>query len=661
MQIFPFINSVRSVYRKPRAASSSGVTSFGVMSFCAALWLALLAFSGSSDVFGQTPARTPSPRPSPARPAAQNTAAATGRETTFDLNEFGVQIIADPRLFAVMGALDAAGFEAGGQGVTTPAFLAEMRRINSALDQTTRTRLRNFYERNRLPAPATPAQQAARYISLAFALGSAPALDVPARTDELPGGVLEVLDFAPLVRDYYAKANLGELQANYTTASRAIGDSLRPGVAGMLRTVLNRFRVRPTLTVIERTVAPATTATKKKQKGITYISRERARRFQIVPDPLAVPGSINLRVVADDFYVVLPAGANPASPELRRAYIQFVTEPLVGKFSREIALRRTDINGLQTPANTTTATPAATTTASPAATQSAPSAPGMFEAVSRSLVAAVDARITEALRTERLQREAVAAKSEAEKAKLAEARREITDARVASLADAYERGGVLAFYFAEQLDGIEASGFDATNLIPDIINSFDPVRERRRLTESAEARARATSVERRRTESRAADIAAAAENAELMEAENPRAALLVRNLEEVQTLLRANNYPEAENRLRALLTENGGDARILFALGQAASLGAQDATDETVQAERLSRALANYRLSIQAASPETDRALLSRAHTAIGRIHAFRDQPDEAAQSFQSAIKIGEVAGGAYREAQTALAAMRQP
>lgn len=653
MQTFLFINPIRSRYNRPRVSRS--VESFGVMSCCAALLLALLPFSGSPDVFGQTPARTPSPRP-----AAQNNAAATRREATFDLGEYGVQIIADPRLFAVMGALDAAGFEAGGQGVTTPAFNAEMRRVNSALDQATRTRLRNFYERNRLPAPATPAQQAARYISLAFALGSAPALDAPARTDDLPGSVLEVLDFAPLVRDYYAKANLGELQANYTKASQSIGDSLRPGVAAMLRTVLNRFRVRPTLTVNERIVAPEISTKNKKQKGVRYINRERARRFQIVADPLGVPGSINLRAVADDFYVVLPAGANTASPELRRAYIQFVVEPLIGKFSREIALRRTDINGLQTPA--TTATPAITpTTASSAATQTAPSAPGMFEAVSRSLVAAVDARITESLRVERLQGDAVAAKSEAEKSKLAEARREITDARVATLADAYERGGVLAFYFAEQLDGIDASGFDATNLIPDIINSFDPVRERRRLADTAEARARNVALERRRAESRAADIAAAAVSAEEMEAENPRAALLVRNLEEVQTLLRANNYPEAENRLRALLTENGGDARILFALGQAASLGAQDATDEAVQAERLSRALANYRLSIQAASPETDKALLSRAHTAIGRIHAFRDEPAEAAQSFESAIKLGEVAGGAYREAQTALAALRQP
>jgi hypothetical protein len=618
MQTFSSNNRIRGERR----------TSRGVAYFCSAALLAVLPFSPARDVVAQTSAPAQSPRPSSAarpatpNPAMPNSATQTARATTFDLGEYGVQITADPRLFAVMGALDAAGFEAvAPEGTATPAFLAEIRRVNSSLDQTTRTRLRDFYVRNRLPAPANSAQQAARYISLAFALGAAPALDPPARTDDLPDGVLDVLDFAPLVRDYYAKANLGELQTNYLKASQTIGNSLRPGIAGMLTTVLNRFRVRPTLTTNERVAAPAPLAKNKKQKGVTYINRERARRFQIVADPFAVPGSINLRVVADDFYVVLPAGANPASPELRRAYIQFLVEPLIGKFSREIALRRTDINGLQPPA---TATPTAATTittitsSSSAAMQSTPSAPGIFEAVTRSLVAAVDARITESLRTERLQRELAGAKSEADKLKLAGARREITDARTATLADAFERGGVLAFYFAEQLDGIEASGFDATNLIPDIINSFNPARERLRLAEAKEARARWRSVEQRRTESRAAEIAAAEQNAEEMEMENPRAAQLVRNLEQVQILLRANNYSEAEDRLRALLSENGGDPRILFALGQAASLSAQDATDEAVQGERLNRALANYRLSIQAALPESDKALLSRAHTAIG-------------------------------------------
>ena len=66
---------------------------------------------------------------------------------------------------------------------------------------------------------------------------------------------------------------------------------------------------------------------------------------------------------------------------------------------------------------------------------------------------------------------------------------------------------------------------------------------------------------------------------------------------------------------------------------------------------RLNRALGNYRLALEAASPETDRALVSRAHEAMGRIHAFLENGTEASKEFEEALRIGDVPGGAYKEA----------
>jgi hypothetical protein len=100
-----------------------------------------------------------------------------------------------------------------------------------------------------------------------------------------------------------------------------------------------------------------------------------------------------------------------------------------------------------------------------------------------------------------------------------------------------------------------------------------------------------------------------------------------------------------------MLLEYPGDARLLFTLGQTSSLWARDTTDDAQQSDRLNRALANYRLAIAAATPETDRALLSRAHESMGRILAFLDRPDEAIREFDAAITIGRVAGGAYEDA----------
>lgn len=593
----------------------------------------------------QNPPRSGVQKPATQNPAAQSNPAQTPRPATrtpvaasLDLGDYGVRIAPDVRLLAVMGALDAAGFESGTGQAASP-FARELRAANSAIDSNLRARLREFYERNRLSGDATPAQQAARYVSLAFALGDAPSFDSPTRTDDLPAGVLEVLDFAALVREYYRQSNAGDRVAAYAREAQAAGERLRPGVAQMLRTVRNRFRVTPVVTTIERAPVTKPTAQQKKDR-ITFTERERERRFQIVPDPLAVPGTVNLRVIGDEYFVVLPGSANPASAELRRAYIQFLVDPIVRRFNREIALRRPDITSLLNARNTP-----ANGSASGGAT---PSTTSVFEAFTRSLVAAVDARVTESLRLE--------AVASLRGGALTEARREIADARIAALADAYERGGVLAFYFAEQLDGIDASGFEVTNFLPDIISSFDLARETKRLAETADARTRAREAARRERETSAANSARAAE----AETPDPARLALRNNLAQIEALLRANDYPQAEERLRKLLAETGGDARIFFALAQAASLGASDATDETVQVERLRRALANYRLSIQAADADADRALLSRAHTAAGRIHAFLGEAAEAEAAFNSAIKLGEVTGGALREAQTELAKLRE-
>ena len=82
---------------------------------------------------------------------------------------------------------------------------------------------------------------------------------------------------------------------------------------------------------------------------------------------------------------------------------------------------------------------------------------------------------------------------------------------------------------------------------------------------------------------------------------------------------------------------------------------------EQVQVERLNRALGHYRMAIAAASPEDDKAILSRAHESMGRINAFLDNTAEAVKSFDEAIKIGDVRGGAYREALEGKKKLTQP
>lgn len=593
--------------------------------------LTMLLVFGCPAAYSQTPpTQSASPRPtsSPQAPPRQ--------PNSFQLSDYGVSFAVEPRLIIMMAALDAAGFDPTPAGAEPSVFRAQVRKDFADLDPELRGRLRTFYERNRLPAPASAADQAARYVSLAFALGPPPSLEAPARSEDLPGSLLEVLDFAPLVREFYRRSGIDEKLVSYTRAYQAEGDRLRKPTSDMISAVLSYLHTRPVTVASERVVIKAPG---KKKGAPAYTIREHERHFRIVPDLLGAPGAVNFRVIADDYYAVLPEGTDPTSSELRRGYLQYLIDPLIVRFNRAIAERREQVKQVLAEREKAGATVT----------------PDPFVAVSRSLVAAADVRFEEARRIEILSTEARAklsvAKDDSTRQAISKgfqaATAAIQDESIARLAEEYERGSVLAFFFADQLKGVESSGFDVATFFADMIAAFDPVREIRRLAENAQARERALAARQARLVARQSEVNPPAYS----EAEKARAAGLLKKLGEIEQTLRLKDYENAELQLKKLLTEYSGEPRIFFALAQTASFAAADATDEEVQTNRLNRALGNYRLALEAASPETDRALISRAHEAMGRIHAFLENPAEAAKEFDEAIRIGEVPGGAFKEA----------
>ncbi len=570
-------------------------------------------------------------------------------QSALDLTQYGVRIEPDQRLIVMMAALDAAGFDPTPVGKQISPFRAIVRRDNAALDPALRERMKNFFEKNKLPTPATAADQAARYVSLAYALGPLPTLDPPARSDDLPGGVLEVLDFAPLVREYYRKSGIDERLVSYVRAYQAEGDRLRKPAAEMVSSVLSYLHTRPITVTQERVRVQSPDKKKNAQTAITTVEHE--RKFFIVPDLLAVPGSINFRVITDDYYAIIPEGTDPTSSELRRAFIQFVVDALVLHNNKAIAARRDQIKQL-IDARTK---------------EGGTISPDAFMVVTKSLVAAADALYEEAERVRQVdawQRARITqTKDEATRAAIVKqaqaARAAIADEAIARLVEDYDNGAVLDFYFADQLRDVSASGFDLANFLADMINGFDPARELKKRSEVNDAQARAIAARKAHPRYSAWLVDPAGEKTET--ADSPRSVALTKALKEVETLLQTKEYAAAETKLKALLQEHPGDPRLFFALGQTASLWARDTTDDDLQEQRLNISLANYGFAVQAASPENDRVLLSRAHEAMGRILAFLDRKDEAMKEFDAAIRVGDVAGGAYKDAIEGKKKLAQP
>ena len=590
----------------------------------------------------------PKPAQTPARPQPQRPAPAPA---TLGLTDYGIEIAPDARLIVMMAALDAAGWDPTPAGERPSVFRELVRREQSGLDPMLRKRMQDFYARHSLkdapddPATPdrneavryTPADQAARYISLAYTLGQPPAFDAPARSEDLPSGVLEVLDFVTLLREFYKESGMDARLPNYMGMHRAAGDKLRAQTIDMARGVLAYLNTRPETLVVERVNVPTPSAAqgKKKEEKRVTVTRERERRFRVVPDLLGAPGAINLRAVGDDYFAIVPPDTDPRLSETRRAYVQFIVDPLVARFSREVAARRPDIKLILEAEQ---------------ARRGRMFGPDVFLAVARSLVAAADARMDEMVRLRALQletsRRLQAAPDQAVKdAALKESKERqaaIQDSTTAQLAEAYERGAVLSFHFAEQLRGFEETGFDVSSYIPDMVSAFTVERERKRPAEFAAVVAR---VRERRSAGAVARETAAAQPTDA------RRAALVKGLNDVGELLRLRNYEEADARLTALKGEYANEPLVYFTLGQAASLAAQEAIDEALQTARLGAALGHFRQAILFATSDTDPSVVARAHLSSGRILAHLDRREEALREFDAVIASTKPADRLYQEA----------
>lgn len=581
----------------------------------------------------------------------------------FDFSEYGVRIEPDKRLIVVLASLEAAGVKTPltAQGEEYRNKLKELKGLDEIppdKNQSLRDRLSNFINQyKKRHSNATDAEIVAPFISMAYTLAPAPDLTEPNRTTDLPGDLLDVLDYSPLVREFYRKTNFGQKMDEYVKIYQEAGDQMRPSASLMIGQLLDYLNTRPEITYIEKTKIQSQPAKKGKRTLEKTEVRERERRFFIVPEMLAAKGTINFVNAGDEYYAIVPPTTDLTSSEARRAYLQFVLDPVVLKYSQEIFTHRDAVKALLDERRKINSS----------------ISPDFVLAVSRSLVAAVDARQLEYdkariatfnARQRIAQIEAEDAKLKQEGkfdqakrdamkkeivAKLNEYTQKLSDETAVLLSDAFENGAVLAFYFAEKLKGMEDSGFDITESVGNMIAGFDASKETNRLSEFAEARKRGIAErEERRKLSATAEIVI----------ENP----LTKRLLEIDATVKNKQFDQARTSLNELLRDDAMSdeanekARIYYSLGRLESLSAESATNEDTRNEHLLAAKNAYSKVVEYQTGEyekdvKDKALTSLAYVALGRIFEFNEQNEYAVKLYEAAIKVGEVSGGEYKEA----------
>ena len=577
----------------------------------------------------------------------------------FDLLNYGVRIDPDKRLIVVLAALEmatqrnAAGVEEkliktplSDKGTEFRDALLKEQLLKDSVPQEAELRRKislfvSQYKRTR--PSATDAELIAPFMSMAYTLTAVPDLNDPVITNDLPGPLLDVLDFAPLVREFYRKSAISARLDDYVKDYRADSDAvLRRSARDMVSEMLDYLHTRPRLSYTEKVVTQTTRPGSKGPAIQKIEARENERRFFLVPEKLAARQTINFLNIRDDYYVIVPPDTDLSFSEVRRAFLQFVIDPLILNNAKELEAVRT--------------------WAKPVLDERRKSNPGIspdvFLAVTRSLVAAADVRQAEFSRLRLatdLAREKMATFAEKDlvsRQKLADElaayKQSLADESTQRLYEDYEKGAVLSFYFAEQLKGVEDSGFDIGSSMKEMLASFDAAKEANRVASTDEARKRALA---------ARDERKGKPDTRMITAENP----VTTKLLEIQKLINSKDYPKASGDLKQLLAQNPKEPRIYFNIGRVAGLEAVAIQDPEEQSKKLLEAKNAYVEVLRNATLNTDRALLSLTYVALGRIYEHNNDNAYAIRLYDEAIKIDDVRGGGYKEALDAKARLIKP
>ncbi len=566
----------------------------------------------------------------------------------FDLLNYGVRIEPDKRLIVVLAALEmatqrnAAGVEE--KLINTPlsdrslAFREQLLKEqllkdSVASDAELRRKISLFVAQYKRTRPnATDADLIAPFMSMAYTLTAVPELSDPVITNDLPGSLLDVLDFAPLVREFYRRSSISSRLDDYVKEYRTESDAaLRRSAREMVSELLDYLHTRPRLVYTEKILTQTQSQKVLGKSTLQKVeTRENERRFFLVPERLAAKGTINFLNIRDDYYAIVPPDTDLSFSEVRRAFLQFVIDPLVLAHSKEVSAVRGFVKPLLDEKRKT----------DPSVTLD------VFLAVTRSLVAAADVRQAEYARmriaTEISREKILTLKTDAEKRALSKEledyQRSLSDESAQRLYEDYEKGAVLSFYFADQLKGIEDSGFDIASSMKEMLAAFDPEKEPGRVAATAEARKRALAArEDRKTKP----------ETRMTIAENP----VTTKLLEIQKLINAKDYSKAHTDLKQLLTANPKEPRIFFNLGRVAGLEAVAIEDPEKQSAKLLEAKNAYAEVLKNATQTTDRALLSLTFVALGRIYEHSNDNAYAIRLYDEAIKLTDVRGGGYQEA----------
>ncbi len=222
------------------------------------------------------------------------------------------QLDASPSLFAVLAAVNVAGYDADLDSPSTHPLRQSVRRQILSKNLPVVEQLRRFCDMHRQNDPTAELSQ---YISFALAVNGPPDFKYRFRTVDLPPDVAPLGEDLPkLMARFYRDAGIEDLWKRSQPA---------------FEEVIARYH-EPVARAVLQTNAYLRNAT----------SGYLGRRFQIYLDLLGAPNQIQSRSYADDYFIVLTPSPEPQVDDVRHAYLHYLVDPVVIRNGEELLKKK---------------------------------------------------------------------------------------------------------------------------------------------------------------------------------------------------------------------------------------------------------------------------------------------------------------------------------
>ncbi|MBI4465112.1 MAG: tetratricopeptide repeat protein [Acidobacteria bacterium] len=223
------------------------------------------------------------------------------------LNAQDIAAEPNPQLFAVLSAINAAGYEGGMQRPELSPLRANLRQELAQRKIPTLAALREFYQSHRL---GDPARELSQYVSLALFLSGPPSFELKQSPANLPPEVWDLHEMVPLLTAFYQEADLAGLWDKYLPAMEEESDKYRQFLAQVIQETTGYLRMDTSGTW--------------------------GRRFAIYINPLGAPNQTDVRIYGNNYYIVVGPSAGMPEEEIQHGWLHFLLDPLPFRNTREV-------------------------------------------------------------------------------------------------------------------------------------------------------------------------------------------------------------------------------------------------------------------------------------------------------------------------------------